>query len=178
MYCLITSNGWPRSASIVIWIGWSISSWEILLHTIVLKTNQSSRENNQKTRVKGNTTQQGQSDLITFSLDFNCQPPPTADLLFLACRRRLPIRSSWWPPRPHGRGMQERCGDLLRCVPFCLSSLRLMLWFGCSLVCSYYHYVLEWLISVARILERCVYRFLACSSSLMPVCKELVRNFE
>ena len=91
MHCLITSNGWPRSASIVIWIGWSISSWEILLHTIVLQTNQSSGENNQKTRVKGNTTQQGWSGLIAFSLDFNCQPPPMADLLFLACRRRLPI---------------------------------------------------------------------------------------
>ena len=85
MYCLITSNGWPRSASIVI---------NFFLRNIIAyhsMTNQSSGENNQKTRVKSNTTQQGRSDLITFSLDFNCQPPPTADLLFLACRRRLPI---------------------------------------------------------------------------------------
>ena len=123
MYCLITSNGWPRSASIVIWIGWSISSWEILLHTIVLKTNQSSRENNQKTRVKGNTTQQGRSDLITFSLAFNCQPPPTADLLFLACRRRLPI----WrrDETPRGRvGKRTGGNDKRRRVAYIMDGME------------------------------------------------------
>ena len=92
MYCLITSNGWPRSASIVI---------NFFLRNIIAyhsMTNQRSGENNQKTRVKGNTTQQGRMGLITFSFDFNSQPP-TADLLFLACRQRLPI---WRRDGEHG----------------------------------------------------------------------------